>query len=178
MSGDKRLSTSGVLIATWGVLGVLALLGNAMYRLAPLAWEPLENGMLSGWVLGLYIFSVVFNAYAEGYRGFHKAYSPRVVARAIHLGHHPKPLHVLLAPVFCMALFHATRKRLIISWTLLVAIVAVVILIRQLAQPWRGIVDAGVVVGLGWGSLSIIVLYLRAVFRGEVPEHDSLPEQG
>ena len=36
-------------------------------------------------------------------------------------------------------------------------IVAFVLVIPYLAQPWRGIVDAGVVVGLLWGLITIVV---------------------
>jgi hypothetical protein len=83
---------------------------------------------------------------------------------------------VLLGPMFCMALFHARRRNLIVAWTLLGGIILLVTLVRMLPQPWRGIVDAGVVVGLVWGTLSILVFFARAIFMGVVPEDDSLPE--
>ena len=59
----------------------------------------------------------------------------------------------------------------------LVGIVILVIIIRQLDQPWRGIVDAGVVIGLVWGALSIVVMFVRAVVWGIVPPNDSLPDE-
>ena len=34
---------------------------------------------------------------------------------------------------------------------------------QYLPQPWRGVLDAGVVVGLGWGILSIVALALRSI---------------
>lgn len=146
-----RLGFAGV----WGLIGVLAVLGQAVLKLTPLALELLdlelgavELTVLAGWV-GMSIYS-------EGYRGFHRAYSPRVVARAQHLAQHPRPLFVALAPLYCMGLIHATRKRLLVSWILTLAIVVVVLLVRQLAQPWRGIIDAGVVIGLGMGVVSIV----------------------
>jgi len=176
MAEAQRLDATGIAVATYGVAGVLALLARAMWRLTPPALEPIEQHMLTGSTWVLYITWTLFNLYAEGYRGFQKAFSPRVVARAIHLAHNRKPLHVLLAPVFCMALFHAKRKNLIMSWALVVVIVALVILVRMLAQPWRGIIDAGVVVGLAWGAASIVILFFRAVVGGIVPEHDSLPD--
>lgn len=173
---DERLTPVEILIASWGVIGVLGFVGQALYRLTPLALVPIEQDMLHGWLLGLYIFSALFNAYAEGYRGFQRNFSPRVVARAFHLARNPKPVHVILAPVFCMGLFHANRKRLYVSWGLLIGIMILIVIIRQLAQPWRGIIDVGVVVGLTWGSLSIVVLFLRALIVNKVPPHDSLPE--
>jgi len=57
----------------------------------------------------------------------------------------------------------ATRKRLIVSWILLGTILLVVFLIRLLPQPWRGIIDGGVVAGLGLGTLSLIYFYLRTL---------------
>ncbi|MYA76383.1 MAG: hypothetical protein F4Y17_01955 [Gemmatimonadetes bacterium] len=36
-----------------------------------------------------------------------------------------------------------------------------IFLIRYLPQPWRGIVDAGVVVGLTWGLVSMAVYGIR-----------------
>jgi hypothetical protein len=174
---STRLSLTGVeiAVATWGVVGVLALVAQALVRLTPLALEPLATGMTSlQWAL--YLGWIAFNAYAEGYRGFQLSFSPRVVARAVHLARHPNAVHVLLAPVYCMALFQASRRRMIVAWVLLIAIVAIVVAVRMLPQPWRGIVDAGVVVGLGWGGMSIVMIFGRAILFGDVPPNDSLVE--
>jgi hypothetical protein len=157
-----------VAILLWGVLGVVALLVRALWRLVPPALEPLDEGAA---VLAVYAASVLFNAYAEGYRGFQKQFAPRVVARAAWLRENPRPLLIVLAPVFCMGLIHATRKRLIVSWTLLLVIVGLVIGVRHIAQPWRGVIDAGVVVGLSWGLLALLVLLARAA-GGRVPHVD------
>jgi hypothetical protein len=150
----------------WGIAGVLLLLGDAVYRLLPVALE-LGEHVLSAAQVAILVGWIATAAFAEGYRGFQKQFSPRVVARAVHLGAHPRPLHVVLAPLYCMGLLHATRRRLVTSWTLTLAIVALVLFVRQLPQPWRGIVDAGVVVGLTWGACAIIVYTLRAL-RGHV----------
>jgi hypothetical protein len=177
MSADvSRLDAKGIAIASWGVVGVLALLGQALYRLTPLAIEPVEAGMLDGPKWALYIGWTIFNAYAEGYRGFQKSFSPRVVARAVHLARHPKPINVLFAPVYCMTLFDASRRRLIVARILVVSIMILVIIVKALPQPWRGIVDAGVVIGLAWGVLVIVYLFARALVTGVVPENDSLPD--
>jgi hypothetical protein len=86
-----------------------------------------------------------------------------VVARALHLARHPRPLHLLLAPFYCMGLVHASRRRLVTSWVLVVTIASMVVAVRFLPQPWRGMVDAGVVVGLGWGLVAILVFAARAL---------------
>ncbi len=169
---QNRLGWAGA----WGLAGVIMLLGNAIYRLAPLALDlhdhvlgPLEIAVLVGWL--------AMSAYSEGYRGFQKQFSPRVVARAMHLEAHPRPLHVVIAPLYCMGLVHATRKRLVISWVLTAAIVAIVLVVRHVAQPWRGIIDAGVVVGLGWGLIAIGYFIGRALAGHPMPVPADVPDE-
>ena len=145
----------------WGIAGVLLLLLFAVYRLAPMALELTERELTAGQWLALG-FSVVYMAYAEGYRGFHRAFAPRVVVRALYLKNHPEPLHVLLAPLFCMGYIHATRRRQLFSIGLTLAILCFILLARNLSQPWRGILDAGVLVGLGLGILSICYFMILA----------------
>jgi hypothetical protein len=67
-----------------------------------------------------------------------------------------------------MGLFHARPRNLMLSWGLVGAIVTLVVLVRLLPQPWRGIVDAGVVIGLVWGVVFLWVLFFR-VLRGQPP---------
>ena len=150
----------------WGVGGVLALLVFAIYRLAPmaLALQYASMGLLH-W--GLLIFSVIYMAYAEGYRGFHLGFAPRVVKRALYLMRRPELHLAIFAPVFCMGYIHATRRRQISSLGLTGLIIFFVVLVRLLPQPWRGILDAGVVTGLTIGCFSIIYFILYARGRPE-----------
>lgn len=145
----------------WGVGGVLTLLAFAIYRLSPMVFE-LEALNLSLTQWAALLFSVVYMAYAEGYKGFHKGFAPRVVMRARYLGNNPRIAHVLAAPLFCMGYFNATRKRMILSYGLTVMILCFIAIARLLPQPWRGIVDAGVVVGLSIGIASILYFLLLA----------------
>ena len=108
------------------------------------------------------LFSIVYMAYAEGYKGFHQGFAPRVVARARYLHNNPRLSHIALAPLFCMGYIHATRKRQLLSIGLTMMIICFIIIARTLPQPWRGILDAGVVVGLtiGIGSIAYFMLAL------------------
>ena len=115
----------------------------------------LENSSMSMVHWLTLAFSVIYMAYAEGYKGFHLGFAPRVVVRARYLANNPRPLHVLLAPLFCMGYIYATRRRQIVSFALTTMIICFVLIARSMPQPWRGIVDAGVVVGLSLGVLSI-----------------------
>lgn len=160
---------------TWGVGGVITLLLFAVFRLAPMALA-LADEYLNGWHWLALCFSVVYMAYAEGYQGFHKSFAPRVIVRASYLRDNPRPLHVLLAPFFCMGYLYATRRRLTLSYSLTAMIIGLVVAVRLLPQPWRGIVDAGVVVGLFLGICSILYFLLQSLtaperlkFSAEVP---------
>lgn len=161
--------------ALWGIFGFVLILSQAIVRLAPLAWQPIADGQLSGPQWALYALSIVFNGYFEGYKAFQLQVAPRVMARAFHLSGNLKPLHVVLAPLFCMTLFHATRKRLMVSWIVYAGIIVLVVSVRQLSQPWRGIVDVGVVFGLSWGIVAILSAFVAIVRGGELKAGADLP---
>jgi len=159
-AGGTR-STLGAIAATWAIAGVVLLLGAAIVRLAPVAAHVLEVRLTTTQLLALAAWIVVM-AYAEGYRGFQKAFSPRVAARARHLAEHPTLLRALLAPLFVMAYFGAPPRRRVVSFVVTAAIVGLVVAVRQVPQPWRAILDAGVVVGLTWGLVTLLVFTARA----------------
>lgn len=139
----------------WGIGGIVLLLLFAVVRLGPMALELSSQELQQIHWFALAV-SVLYMAYAEGYKGFFLAFAPRVIARATYLQANPRPLHVLLAPVFCMGYIYATRKRKLLSFGLTGMIICFVLLVRLLPQPWRGIVDAGVVTGLILGIASIL----------------------
>ena len=152
----------------WGISGVLALLSFAIFRLSRVASGIFEIE-LSGihWcALGL---SVVFFGYTEGYKAFQKQFSPRVVARAWTLLSTNSLVRIILAPAFCMGYFGATRKRIIVSWVLTMGIIGLVLLVGALPQPWRAIVDIGVILALAWGMIAI-VSYAVLAMKGHLPQ--------
>lgn len=152
---DLPQTPLGWLILAWGVGGVFVILLNPVLRLGRVALEALEGPLgPEHWLIGGVWVAIM--GYAEGYRGFHKQFAPRVVVRSLELANRPTWIPALFAPLTAMGLIHATRKRLIVSRSLLVGIVLIVVLVRQLPQPWRGVIDVGVVVGLGTGLVSLV----------------------
>jgi hypothetical protein len=108
--------------------------------------------------------SIGLMAWMEGYRGFQLRFCPRVVARLQGLSRPGCPPALrLLAPFHCLGLLGLPRRELIGGWSLLIGIVTLVLLIRLLPQPWRGIVDGGVLVGLGWGAAAVAIMGGRAL---------------
>ncbi len=93
-------------------------------------------------------------------------FSPLVVARSQTLTKNSPIHHTLLAPFYAMGLFHATKKRKIVSWSVSIGVALIVAAVKRLPYPWRNIVDAGVIVGLTWGSVSIGVEWIKAVVMG------------
>jgi len=173
---DRPTSLTGTLAAAWGIAGVLVLLGSATMRLAPLAVDAFHYPFTAMHWLSLIVI-VAGMAYAEGYRGFQQGFSPRVAARARYLREHARPLHALFAPFFCMGYFHATRRRRITSISLTAGIIVLIILVSFIDQPWRGIIDAGVVIGLAWGIVSLLAYGIRALGRGPYPYSPEVPEE-
>ena len=158
--------------AIWGVLGIAALLGSAIYRLAQIALEAFDVE-LAWYHWAVLILNILFMAYSEGYRGFQKGFSPRVVARARFLSQQSKPLWWLLAPFFCAGYFAASTRTKTTVFLVTTAIIVVVRLVHYLPQPWRGILDAGVVVGLCWGVLSLLASCVVAIRSPQaLPAHD------
>lgn len=154
-------STLKQLPGLWGVAGILALVLRGAWRLSELAAEGIATrpGPAAWSVAAVWLVAML---YFEGYRGFQRSFSPRAAARARWLNDHPRPVLIVLAPLFCMGLVHATRRRLITSWILLLGIVGLVAGMGAVPQPWRGLLDAGVAVALIYGAATVAVLYLRA----------------
>lgn len=148
----------------WGICGVLALLLSAIFRLSLRVVEMLSYSISPLQWIVLLLFAL-YMAYAEGYKGFHLNFSPRVVVRARYfLGRTEEYRfwHLLLAPLFCMGFIHATRRRMITSFSVTGAIIVLVLLVSMAPQPWRGIIDAGVVLGLLIGVLSIGYFWIKS----------------
>lgn len=160
---------------SWGLGGFLLLMASAFRRLVPMSAGAFDHELGAVHYAALIVW-LVFMIYSEAYKGFHRAFAPRFGARLKHLYDHPSPLLVAFAPLYAMCYIHATRKRRIVVFSLTTGIILLIILIKQLPQPWRGIIDVGVVAGLFLGTLSVIHFTIRA-FRDPAFSFDpGLPE--
>ena len=166
---DRRI---GNIAAIWGVAGACLILSCAVFRMAGHVTEgfqyPLGVGHYAVMIPWLF-----FMLYSEGYKGFQKGYSPRVAARAHYLRDHATLLRTILAPIFCMGFFHSTKKRKIVIACLIIGITALVVLFQYIPQPWRGVLDLGVVLGLSWGIIATLVFFFKYWF---VDASDADPE--
>ncbi len=172
---NNHYTLPGLLAALWGAAGVALLLSSAIYRLGQRALE-IQDYSLGFLEWGVLVVWSVFMMVSEGYRGFQKGFSPRVAARARWLARNPAPVRGLLAPAFCMGFFTATRRRMIASWAVTCGIVLLIVAVSFLEQPWRGIVDTGVVLGLLWGLVAMLIYLVKAFAQPAAFDHD--PETG
>ena len=157
----QNRTLAGTFGAIWGFLGAFMLISYAVWRLTPMATDAL-NYPLSVLQWSALAANIVFMAYSEGYKGFQQAFAPRVAARSLYLSRNPTAIRVVLAPLFVIGYFDATRRRLITSYLLTTMIIILIVLTRMVDQPWRGIIDAGVVIGLVWGLASMLYFVIQA----------------
>lgn len=161
ISGDRL----GQIAAIWGLTGFSLLIGEALYKVMPWVID-LFSHPLSPMHWAILLLWCAFMGYSEGYKGFQQHYSPRFAARLLWLRQNPSRRNTLLAPLFCMCFIGTTRKRKIVAYCLTGFIVLLVVGIRMLPQPWRGIIDVGVVLGLGWGLASVYYFCWQALVNG------------
>lgn len=169
-------SVVGVIASYWGLLGFLLLVGSAIYRLSAYVWE-LRDYELNYWHWSLMLIFLVFMLYSEGYRGFHQKLSPRFASRGKALRQMNNFWFYVAAPLFCVGYFYATRKRVITSFAITLMIVVLVMIVSRLPQPWRGIVDLGVVAGLVFGLSSVVYWWIRVELTGSCEVDTEFPEE-
>ena len=137
-------------------------------------WE--KNGNLSviHWISLLLI--CVFFAYCEGYKGFQLAWSPMLVKRTYHFSSLSKPIYNLtksvfidraielsMGPMLAGGFICGTKRRYILSWGITAFVIIFVMLMRHLPNdtPWKCFIDIGVVIGLGWGLVFILIWWCK-----------------
>lgn len=162
-------------VGIWAVAQVLSILANAIKRLYPIALQPFLQKDLLPYQWALYVAWSLYMAYAEGYKAFQLKFSPMVVQRAFSICDNPNIFNCVLAGPYSMGLFGASRKRMIVSWCITAGVFSLVKIVKMLPYPYRSIVDAGVVVGLSYGTLSIVILAVKALLGGKVvaPDEDT-----
>lgn len=177
MTNPSPTKQRNLAAAFWGVGGTVVILAEAIYRLTAIAVGTLRREGLTAGQAAFLVAWCAFIVYVEGYRAFQKRFSPRTVARAFYLAEHPRPLHVVLAPLYCMALIHTTRRRLIASWILVVGIVSVILLVRLLPPVYRAIIDGGVACALAWGTGVMLVYFVKGLRGAKIPIDPDVPEE-
>ncbi len=157
----EHITIKRIFAVIWAIFGLVVLLVFASWRLSLYTIESFT--MPLNWLHWLvFIGWAIFMAHGEGYKGFQLKFSPRFAARCKYLLSNATWLQTLLAPLFCMAYFHAPKKRVFATFALTVMIIAFIFAFRLIPQPWKGLLDFGVVLGLVWGLVSTIYYLIKA----------------
>ena len=152
----------GIIGSIWGFVGVSLILLHGITCVYPYVVTLDFSKMFWYHYLSL-IISIIFLGYAEGYKGFQLSFSPRVAQRLKLVFKNPSFVNVVLSPLFCMGFFGISKKRMKITYILTITIIFLIIIIERISEPWRGIIDTGVLVGLSWGLLSFWFFCLKPI---------------
>lgn len=164
----------------WAVIALSAALLEAIYRLGARAASVIFAGLSAQQWVWLLVIVALF-VWAEGVRALHGRFVPGVLERLPVLS--PFPLAIVLAPFEALGLLKAPAKTRLRALATVAAIVAAVLVVRQLPEPWRAMIDAGVAVALSVGVVSLLVRSLSqtrqsdAVPAPERPGRERLPEK-
>jgi len=163
----------GSLVTFWALGFIWIILFFGVHGCAYVGFQIVPTDLsIANWFL--LIVSLVFFAWVEGYRGFHKSWAPFVVRRGFLLPHClqrdcKSVWTILLAPFFVAGLFYASPKRLAISYTLYPLILFFIYLVVKLESPYHEIVDLSVALGLSIGTISYTYFIVKTVRTQHLP---------
>merc|ERR1719375_573994 len=155
----------------WALGAWYALCAHCAVDMFTLAFSKLKWSDLSMTQLAAAVAIVVFFIYYEAYKGFYKGFSPVLVRRTMAIDEYsPWYVHAL-GPFYIGGFFDGTRRRLAVSWGLVVAIGWLGVGTARAGYPWRYLIDLGVGVGLTLGVVSMAYFTYLAL-KGALPPID------
>ena len=135
--------------------GVAAIFVEAIVQLGRRGVATMRAGLDPWEWVALVALSIAF-LYGEGEQALARRWVPAVIARARAIDPATRFLHRALAPLYAMSLIGAPARVLVRAWTGVALIVMAVLIVRAMAEPWRGIVDFAVALALLRGLTAIL----------------------
>ena len=154
----------GIIGYIWGFLGISYMILHGLSCMIPYVIE-LDFRLFKWYHMISFFGVIIILGYSEGYKGFQKSFSPRTANRLYNIFLKPTFFRVFFSPFISMGFIESSKKLKYISYGLLLMIVMFILLIGKLNDPWRGIIDAGVIVGLSWGLVSFWVSCFRVILK-------------
>lgn len=157
----------------WAVAGLALLLGRASVSLFFKGYrEVLDPPLLSNLEWGALALIVVLFAWGEGWMALHRKWAPRVAGRMRAIDERTPPHLLVFAPLHAVGLVGAPRRTLVRTWAGAGAIVVAIVAVRQMAQPWQGMIKLGVSLALAIGVVSLVGRAVDgAVHSPDLPPH-------
>ena len=163
--------------AVWGVAGVIILFSPPSS-----VWFGPQQTLLMLSSIGItgsswcwsWLSWFTWKATVPSKRDFHRGLQQeRVISgRTIHLC-----THYLRRSSAWPIFMHRKEESSVSGSSVTAGIIVLVLLMRFLPQPWRGIIDAGVVMGLSWGLVALLVFSIQALTLDTFDHSPDVPEQ-
>ncbi|MFL2859727.1 MAG: hypothetical protein ACJ0BW_03170 [Pontiellaceae bacterium] len=157
----------GIVGYTWGFIVISYFILHGLSCVFTYAIE-LNINDLNWYELTSLIIIVILLTYSEGYKGFQKSFSPRTARRLNSIMLKPTIFRVIFSPLISMGFIESSRKLKYISYGITIMIITFIILIENLSNPWRAIIDFGVLIGLGWGLISFWLSCFKLLLNKEL----------
>mmetsp|Transcript_1957 Transcript_1957/g.2799 ORF Transcript_1957/g.2799 Transcript_1957/m.2799 type:complete len:208 (-) Transcript_1957:1119-1742(-) len=138
-------SCIGWVLSVYTFLVIIFVLVGATHGLGYLGSKAFKDRLDAGEIAVL-VANILFFVYVEGYLGFYRSWAPVTANRCMLAGSllcREQPIQsgflILLSPLFALGYFWASKRRLVISYMLIVMIFLLAIGVRSLPQPWHAI---------------------------------------
>eukprot|EP00930_Biecheleria_cincta_P095980 TRINITY_DN87863_c0_g1_i1.p1 TRINITY_DN87863_c0_g1~~TRINITY_DN87863_c0_g1_i1.p1 ORF type:complete len:214 (-),score=20.73 TRINITY_DN87863_c0_g1_i1:36-620(-) len=172
--GSQPRQCCTAIVQVWAIFTWVIMFAKCIVDLTPGGFEPFQKQNLTSGQWAGYAAIALSIWLCEGIGAFQRSFSPMVVRRGYELNASSRCYEIVLAPFFSAGLFAATPTRLLKSWLLMAILIpGLALTVPHLPYPWRGAVDAGVVLGLGWGTAVIAILGLRGLVTGQWPDRSA-----
>jgi hypothetical protein len=156
------LSARGLVVAAWAIGAIALSLVEAIWRLGARASATLQAGLEPHEWATLIVVVALF-LYGEGVRALQRRFVPHVVNRTLVVARGGGAVASVLAPLFAMSLVHDAPRAMARAWVGVALIVVAVLAVREMPEPWRGVIDAGVASALSWGLGALLLQSARAL---------------
>jgi hypothetical protein len=147
-------SAATVAARVWAVAGIALVFVEAAWRLAERGIITIGAGLSPAEWAALALLTAAF-VYGEGMRALQRRWVPFVLARVRTLAR-VGSLWRVLAPLHAMALVGPDARAVTRAWLGVAGIVAAVVIVSRMPEPWRGIIDFAVAAALTWGLAALL----------------------
>jgi len=152
---NRAANLSGIAAGVWGILGFSVLVGNALRGMSAEIEYILATPLTAWQTVGFVLIVLVFGL-AKGYFIFRQRFCRSYASRIGELIRPPvKLLYAVLAPLYCLNMIGAERRQLVRGYALVAGIILMIISVKFVPFPWRGMILTGVAVALTWAALEI-----------------------
>lgn len=161
---NRTANWLGIAAGAWGILGFTVLVARALLGMSPEIENMLATPLNAWQQIGLVVIVLVFGL-VKGYFIFRQRFCRSYASRIGELSLQPvKLLYAVLAPLYCLNLIGAERRQLVRGYAIIAGIILMIVSVKFVPAPWRGMILTGVAVALTWAALEIAYQGFKKLF--------------